>query len=71
MPSASYWPMVVAIALPIMAYGIIFSLVLTVVGGALLLTGIYAWALEPSVADASDYDPPPQGGEPTKELASV
>jgi hypothetical protein len=54
-----------------MAYGIIFSLVLTVVGGALLLTGIYAWALEPSVADQSDYDPPPQGGEPTKELASV
>ncbi|MEY2580937.1 MAG: cytochrome c oxidase subunit [Ilumatobacteraceae bacterium] len=71
MPSASYWPMIVAIALPIMAYGIIFSLVLTVVGGAILLLGMFAWALEPSVADESDYDPPPQGGEPTKELASV
>jgi cytochrome c oxidase subunit I len=71
MPSASYWPMVVAIALPIMAYGIIFSLVLTVIGGAILLMGIFAWALEPSVADESDFDPPPQGGEPTKELANV
>ncbi len=71
MPSASYWPMIVAIALPIMAYGVIFSLVLTVIGGAILLMGIFAWALEPSVADESDYDPPPQGGEPTKELASV
>ena len=71
MPSPSYWPMVVAIALPIMAYGIIFSRVLTVIGGAILLMGIYAWSLEPSVADDSDYDPPAQGGEPTKELVSV
>jgi cytochrome c oxidase subunit 1 len=71
MPSPSYWPMIVAIALPIMAYGIIFSLVLTVIGGAILLLGIFAWALEPSVADAGDYDPPPQGGEPAMELANV
>jgi cytochrome c oxidase subunit 1 len=71
MPSPSYWPMVVAIALPIMAYGIIYSKVLTVIGGAILLMGIYAWSLEPSVADDSDYDPPAQGGEPTKELVSV
>ena len=71
MPSPSYWPMVVAIALPIMAYGIIYSKVLTVIGGAILLMGIYAWSLEPSVADDSDYDPPAQGGEPTKELVGV
>ncbi len=71
MPSPSYWPMVVAIALPIMAYGIIYSKVLTVIGGAILLMGIYAWSLEPSVADDGDYDPPAQGGEATKELANV
>jgi cytochrome c oxidase subunit I len=71
MPSPSYWPLVVAIALPIMAYGIIYSRVLTVIGGAILLMGIYAWSLEPSVADDSDFDPPAQGGEPTKELVSV
>jgi cytochrome c oxidase subunit 1 len=71
MPSPSYWPMVVAVALPIMAYGIIFSHLLTVIGGAILLMGMFAWALEPSVADDSDYDPPPPGGEASKELASV
>ena len=70
MPSPSYWPMIVAIALPIMAYGIIFSKVLTVFGGAVLLLAVFAWALEPSVADESDFDPP-QGGAPSKELASV
>ena len=63
--------MVVAFALPIMAYGVIYSKVLTVLGGAILLMGIFGWALEPSVADDSDYDPPAQGGEPTKELAGV
>ncbi len=70
MPSPSYWPMIVAIALPIIAYGIIFSKVLAVAGGAILLLGMFAWSLEPSVADDSDYDPP-QGGAPSKELASV
>ena len=34
---------------------------------------IFGWALEPSVADPSDYDPPVggSGGEPSKELAPV
>jgi cytochrome c oxidase subunit 1 len=71
MPSPSYWPMVLAIALPIMAYGIIFSKLLAVAGGAILLLAMFGWALEPSVADDSDFDPPPPGGEPNKELASV
>ena len=71
MPSPSYWPMVLAIALPIMAYGIIYSKLLAVAGGLILLLAMFGWALEPSVADDSDFDPPPQGGEPNKELASV
>jgi cytochrome c oxidase subunit 1 len=70
MPSPSYWPIVLAIALPIMAYGIIYSIVLTVIGGAILLLAAYGWALEPSTAPESDYDPP-EGGSATKELASV
>ena len=60
MPSPSYWPIVLALALPIIAFGVIFnhadrrrrrrrSCVL----------GAFGWALEPSVADDSDYDPPP------------
>ena len=71
MPSPSYWPMVLAIALPIMAYGVIYSHLLTVVGGAILLLATFAWALEPSVADDSDYDPPPGWRIQSKELASV
>ena len=71
MPAPSYWPMVVAIALPIMAYGIIYSKLLAVAGGAILLMAMFAWSLEPSVADDSDYDPPASGGESPKELASV
>ncbi|MEK7426641.1 MAG: cytochrome c oxidase subunit I [Actinomycetota bacterium] len=69
MPSPSYWPMVLALALPIMAYGVIFTRVLIVVGGLLLLLSMFAWALEPSVADDSDYDPPADTGGASKELA--
>src|SRR3954470_10111604 len=73
MPSPSYWPLVLAISLPIMGYGVIFSRILLVIGGAILLLGAYGWSLEPSVAPESDYDPPEGGGgdSPTKELASV
>jgi cytochrome c oxidase subunit 1 len=70
MPSPSYWPMLLALALPIMAYGVIYSKILAVVGGAILLLAIFGWSLEPSVADDSDYDPP-QDGTPSKELVNV
>jgi hypothetical protein len=36
-----------------------------------LLLGVFGWALEPSVAEESDYDPPAPEGGPTKELANV
>ncbi len=74
MPSPSYWPIVLALALPIMGYGIIFSRILIVVGGLLVLLSMFAWTLEPSVADDTDYDPPgdprADDGGPTKELAT-
>ncbi len=74
MPSPSYWPIVLAFGLPIMAYGIIFTRVLSVIGGAIILLAIFGWALEPSVADEADFVlPPDDGGGPTtpKELTSV
>jgi cytochrome c oxidase subunit 1 len=49
LPSPSYWPFVVALALPLIAYGLIYTYWLAGVGGLLLLGGIYGWALEPSV----------------------
>ena len=69
LPSPSYWPIVLAFGLPIIAYGVIFNLLLSVVGAAVLLLGAFGWVLEPSVAEDRDYDPPATG-DPTKELVS-
>jgi len=48
MPLPSYWPLVAAIGLPLIAYGLIFQFALAALGGVTLLVGIYGWALEPS-----------------------
>ncbi len=71
LPSPSYWPIVLAFSLPIIAYGVIFNLIFSVVGAGILLLAMFGWALEPSVADDSDYDPPADGGDSTKELATL
>jgi cytochrome c oxidase subunit 1 len=59
LPSPSYWPMVLAFGLPIMAYGVIYSFWMIAVGAALVLLSMFGWALEPHTATAADYDPPP------------
>jgi cytochrome c oxidase subunit 1 len=69
LPAPSYWPIVVALGLPFIGYGIIFSRYLAVFGGILILLGLFGWALEPSYADPSDFEPPADG--PSKELATV
>jgi cytochrome c oxidase subunit 1 len=48
LPSPSYWPIVLAFSLPIVGYGLIYSLWFCVVGGIIALSAIYAWALEPA-----------------------
>jgi cytochrome c oxidase subunit 1 len=48
LPSPSYWPLVVAIGLPIIGYGLIFNYWLCMVGGAIVLGGIYSWIMEPT-----------------------
>jgi hypothetical protein len=68
MPSPSYWPMVIAFGLPVVAIGLIFSHVISVLGALLILIGAYGWVQEPSVAESDDYDPP---SDSTKELATV
>jgi cytochrome c oxidase subunit I len=62
MPSPSYWPFVLAFALPVMAYGIIYNLLLTFVGAVIVILAAFGWAMEPSVADEGDFDPPADGG---------
>jgi cytochrome c oxidase subunit 1 len=69
MPSPSYWPVIVALGLPIMAYGIIYHTLLIVVGAAITLLGLFGWTLEPATADETDYDPPPPDGAVSTEVA--
>lgn len=70
MPSPSYWPIVLAFSLPILAYGVIYNLVLLVVGAAILVLGMYGWALEPSTAPETDFDQSPPRGGSELEVAS-
>ena len=58
MPSPSYWPIILALTLPIVAFGIIYNVLISIVGAGMLVFAAFGWALEPSVADDSDYDPP-------------
>lgn len=63
MPSPSYWPIILAFGLPIMAYGVIYNIWLIVVGAAIVLLSMYGWGMEPATATDDDYDPPsPEGG---------
>ncbi len=47
MPLPSYWPLVAAVGLPLIGWGLMFQWALAAVGGVVLLVGIYGWALEP------------------------
>src|SRR3954468_1391671 len=72
MPSPSYWPIILAFSLPIVAYGVIFSRFFSLVRVVILLLGACGWAMEPSVAPDSDFDPmPPSDDGPGSELATV
>ena len=76
LPSPSYWPVVVALGLPFVAYGLIFNLWITGVGALLLLGGLYGWVFEPPddpeghahddhhEADPSDGNGASGGGSP-------
>jgi cytochrome c oxidase subunit I len=69
MPSPSYWPVLTAFALPIVAFGMIYNFLLAIGGAGLLVFALFGWALEPSVADDADYEPPPSDETPGTELA--
>jgi cytochrome c oxidase subunit 1 len=49
LPSPSYYPLVVALGLPILGYAAVFEQVwVGIVGAIVLLFGIYAWSIEPA-----------------------
>jgi cytochrome c oxidase subunit 1 len=47
LPSPSYWPIVTALGLPVVAYGLLYTWWLCLIGGAIVVAGIYGWASEP------------------------
>ncbi len=57
LPAPSYWPIVLSLSFPLIGYGLIFNMVLTGLGVAVLLAGMVGWALEPP----DDEDQPPHG----------
>jgi cytochrome c oxidase subunit 1 len=72
MPSPSYWPIVLAFSLPLIGYGIIYNRLFSVVGIGILILAMFGWAMEPSVADDTDYDPVlPEDDQPGTALATT
>jgi cytochrome c oxidase subunit 1 len=51
LPSPSYWPLVSAVGLPMMAYGVLYAWWLVGAGALVVLVGFMGWAVEPSVAE--------------------
>jgi cytochrome c oxidase subunit I len=49
LPDPSYYPLVAAIGLPVMAYGVMFTPILIGLGGLIVMAGLFGWSLEPSV----------------------
>ena len=57
LPSPSYWPLVLAVGLPFIGYGLIFNLWLCRRRRRIcVVAGIYGWVLEPSVDDEAGHD---------------
>ena len=46
LPSPSYWPIILALGLPLVAYGLIFNLWITAVGALVVIGAFYGWVLE-------------------------
>jgi hypothetical protein len=48
MPSPSYYPIIAALGLPILCYGLLYSSILVIDGALTILVGLFGWAAEPS-----------------------
>ncbi len=76
LPAPSYWPIVVAASLPIIGYGLIFTLWLVIPGLLLLTLALWGWALEPAddldpVDDDGDHGTADAASDPDAELETV
>jgi cytochrome c oxidase subunit 1 len=86
LPAASYWPIILAFGLPVIAYGLIFSLWLCIPGAIIVVAALYGWVTEhpddPDAATHHGHEPGPehdadddshteQTGEADKEVEPV
>jgi cytochrome c oxidase subunit 1 len=63
LPSPSYFPIILALGLPVIAYGLIYSLWLCIPGAALLVYGMVGWIFEhPDDPNAAHDDHSDNGG---------
>jgi cytochrome c oxidase subunit 1 len=51
LPSPSYWPLILSLALPVIGFGILYHWTLTVAGAVVALFAVFGWALEPAIAN--------------------
>jgi len=57
MPSPSFFPLVASLGLPIIGYGMIYrAWFVAIIGAIVTLSGLYAWAMEPSTEPHDDHD---------------
>lgn len=54
LPAPSYWPIVLAAGMVLMAAGVIFSLIITAVGVVVLLAAIIGWTGENRAAESHE-----------------
>ncbi len=74
LPSPSYWPIVSSFGMPIIAYGLIFNLWLCLIGGIIVVGGLYGWVLEPpDDPDAAhdDHEPEAHGSDDGTPVAAI
>ncbi len=56
LPSPSYWPLVLAAAMPLIGLGIIYNLWMAGIGLVLLLGSMFGWSLEPPTDPNAGHD---------------
>jgi len=61
LPSPSYWPLVMAIGLPVIGYGLIFNLGIAAVGGLIVVIAGFGWGYEPADDPEAHHGPGAHG----------
>jgi cytochrome c oxidase subunit 1 len=51
LPSPSYFPLLAAIGIPLIGFGLIYDVGIVAVGAVVTIVGLYGWALEPATAE--------------------